>query len=139
LASKRKDGNDLGREKQMKLMFDIKIATDSRVVYCMSMERNTEIADPAVAYSTNEIYEHLCHSHKDPTRATSNVLALSKNVVGVNTCNACTVAQAKQKNVAKASDHVKSEAVRETIFLDISSIKHPKKRAVIPKPQWKML
>jgi hypothetical protein len=46
---------------------------------------------------------------------------------------------ATQKNVIKISDHIKSKLVGERMFLELSSSKPPKKRVVIPKPQWRML
>jgi hypothetical protein len=41
--------------------------------------------------------------------------------------------------VIKIGDHVRSKVVGERIFLDLSSIKPPKKGVVIPKHQWRML
>jgi hypothetical protein len=38
----------------------------------------------------------------------------------------------------KIRDHVKSKVVGEIIFLDLYSIKLPKKGVQIPKPQWIM-
>jgi hypothetical protein len=53
--------------------------------------------------------------------------------------NACTVANAKHKHVVKVSYNANIKMVGERMFLDLSSIKPPKKGGVVPKPQWRML
>jgi hypothetical protein len=123
----------------VKLKFDIKVTTASGVVYCMYLQRDTELANHAVFYNLTEAHERLGHSHKDATRATTNAIGLHLRKREMKKCSTCTIAKAKQKNVIKISDHVKSNVVGERMFLDLSSVKPPKKRVNIPKPQWRML
>jgi hypothetical protein len=54
-------------------------------------------------------------------------------------CRACTAAKAKQKNLTKVSNHVKSENPGERMFLDLAYFKTPRKGMVIPKPNWRLM
>jgi hypothetical protein len=125
--------------KEMKLKFDIKSTTASGVVYCMYLQKHMELANPAIFYNLAEAHARLGNSHKDATRATANTIGLNLKKGGMNKCSALTITKAKQKNVVKISDHIKSNTVGERIFLDISSVKHPKKGVMIPKPQWRRI
>jgi hypothetical protein len=71
----------------MKLKFDIKITTASGIVYCMYVQRNTKLANPAVFYNLTEAHECLGHSHKDATRATSKSIGLNLKK-GMKKCSA---------------------------------------------------
>jgi hypothetical protein len=123
----------------VKLEFDIKITTASGVVYCMYLQRDTELANPAVFYNVTEAHERLGNYHKDATRATTKDIGLNLRKGGTKKCSACTIAKDKQKTVIKISDHVKSNVVGERMFLDLSSVKPPKKGVKIPQPRWRML
>jgi hypothetical protein len=57
----------------------------------------------------------------------------------MKTCQACMVAKAKQKNVTKVSDYVKSDKPGECMFFNIASFTQPRKGMVIPKPNWSMM
>jgi hypothetical protein len=59
-----------------KIKFDIKVTTDTSVVYCMYLQRDKEIVNAAVEYSINQAHERLGHSHEDATLATTIVLGI---------------------------------------------------------------
>jgi hypothetical protein len=53
--------------------------------------------------------------------------------------SACTIENRTPKNVARISDHIKSNIASAIMFLDLSYAKPPKKGLNIPKPQWRMI
>jgi hypothetical protein len=70
----------------LKLNFDIKFTTASGVVYCMYMQHDTEISNPAVVCNimNEENTLRLGHSYKDATRATAKVLGMNIKRGGLN-------------------------------------------------------
>eukprot|EP00957_Ditylum_brightwellii_P038657 2922379-Ditylum_brightwellii.AAC.1 len=58
----------------------------------------------------------------------------------MSTCESCAVGKAKQKNVPKVSEHIKSDKPGERIFLDISTIKGEKDGPKVNvKNQWRIM
>jgi hypothetical protein len=58
---------------------------------------------------------------------------------GMGTCRACTIGKAKQKNVKKKSEGVKSQEPRGRIYLDISAVKDKKGEPNIMKNNWRIM
>jgi hypothetical protein len=121
------------------IKFDIKVTTATGVVYCVYLKLNAEIASAAVEYNTNQAHEPLGHSHEDATRVTSISLRIKLIRGGKKPCQACIVAESKQKNMTKVSEHVKSDNPGERMFLDLASFKPPRKGMVMHKPNWRLM
>ncbi len=51
-------------------------------------------------------------------------------------CEVCAAGKAKQKNVLKETEHEPAEKGTNQIFLDIASVKKPKKGPNVMKPNW---
>jgi hypothetical protein len=60
-------------------------------------------------YTVLQAHERLGHSNEDATRATSDVIGMKLRKGGMGTCLACTIGKAKQKNVKKKSEGIKSK------------------------------
>jgi hypothetical protein len=122
-----------------KIKFDIKVTTDTGVVYFMYLQRDREIVNAAVEYSINQAHERLGHSHEDATRMTSIMLGIKLKRGVMKPCRDCTVSKAKQKNFTKVSEHKTCDAPGERMVLDLASFKPPKQGLVIPKPNWRLM
>jgi hypothetical protein len=58
---------------------------------------------------------------------------------GVGTCLACTIGKAKQKNVKKKSEGIKSKEPGGRMYLDISTVKEKKDEPKITKNNWRIM
>ena len=121
-----------------KLMFDIKIKTKKGVIFCLYFKRKSRIDEvSAVSISGIKAHEILGHHGKTRTRAIANRLGWKITGSKEYICYNCTTSKAKQKSVPKKSTHQVSDKSNERIFLDISTVKGPKKGKVyVSQPQW---
>jgi hypothetical protein len=71
-----------------------------------------------------QAYEKLGHCSEDLTRKIGKSLGWDITKGSFNVCEACTIAKAQQKNVPKGNEHVVAGKPNESIFLDLSMIKH---------------
>jgi hypothetical protein len=116
-----------------KIVFDINITTSTGAIYCAYMNRKFELTNLStygtrkeVTYTVLQAHERLGHSDKDATRATSVVIGMKLRKGGMGTCLACTIGKAKQKNVKKKSEGIKSKEPGGRVYLDISTVKDKK-------------
>jgi hypothetical protein len=111
------DENSILLEKgRNKIVFDIKITTSTGAIYCAYMKRKFELTNLStdgtrkeVTYTVLQAHERLGHSNEDATRATADVIGMKLRKGGMGTCLACTIGKAKQKNVRKKSEGIKSK------------------------------
>jgi hypothetical protein len=123
---------------EVKLVFDIKVCTNRGALYCMKYRRHpspSEIGnvnvDSMKEMSYDEFHQLIGHVGKQMTVKIAKLIGYKLKHQNVPPCESCTVAKAKRKEIVKKSDHVKSEAINERIFLDISSVKVPKDKTPI--------
>ena len=131
-------------KKGNKLVFDIVVWTETRLVYCLYMNRmSNKIACPSITWrgpwSINNAHEQLGHPGKDVTSKIVKGLNLNVQPVPMGTCWVCTVAKAKQKNVMQFSLHEHSQIPGERMFLDLSSVRLPAGVVALPKSNWRIL
>ena len=72
----------------------------------------------------------LGHAGEDTTRLMCKELGHELTRGKMDKCEACAVAKAKQKNIPKETSHKKAEKPNGRVYLDISTIKAPKKSKV---------
>ena len=82
----------------------------------------------------------LGHMSEDTTRAAAKQLGITITRGSLDTCEACAIGKAKQKNVPKVSNQIPSTKPGELMYLDISTIKGEKDGpAVNAKRHWRMM
>ena len=118
-----------------KIIFDIKIDVgDDGCVFAGYFKRNV---GPAAALASVErltvlqAHRRLGHCNEETTRKVAKNLGWNLVPGGLDVCEACTMAKAKQKNVVKASEHVTSKDVNGRVHLDLATIKS---KTGFPKP-----
>jgi hypothetical protein len=67
------------------------------------------------------------------------VIGMKLRKGGVGTCLACTIGKAKQKNVKKKSEGIKSKEPGGRVYLDISTVKDKKGEPKITKNNWRIM
>ena len=110
-------------KKGNKLVFDIKVRTNTGLVYCLYINcMSNKIACPSITHrrpwSINDAHEWLGHPGKDVKHKIVKGLNLNMQP-GLGTCWACTMANAKQKNVVQFGLHEHSQVSGERLFLDL--------------------
>jgi len=104
---------------------------------------SNEIACPSIMqirpWSLNDAHEQLGHPGQDVTHEIVKGLNLNMQPGPMDTCWACTVAKAKQKNVMHFSLHEKSQVPGERVFLDMLSMQPPVGVAALSKSNWRTL
>jgi hypothetical protein len=111
------DENSIWIEKgRNNIVFDIKIMTSTGAIYCAYRKRKFELTNLSTDGTRKEVtctvlqaHERLGHSNEDATRSTSDVIGMKLQKGGIGTCLACTIGKAKQKNVNKKSEGIKSK------------------------------
>jgi len=137
--------NSITMKKQGRVfIFDIVVRTTTGLVFCMYLERlNNEFTFSTLTnrapWSLLEAHERLGHPNKDATRDMVKGLGVTVKPGVMGVCWACTVANAKQKNVVQFSMHQRSVIPGERVFVDISSIKPPKDVPAIPRANWRIV
>jgi hypothetical protein len=140
-----------------KVVFDIVLNTAEGRLYCGYFKRDkTEMSCAAVEDSeSNEsskktarvkkisidlAHQMLGHPGEDTTRLMCKELGHVLTRGNMKKCEACAVAKAKQKNVPKETKHKRAVAVNGRVYLDISTIKAPRKSKVkVTKPNWRLM
>ena len=87
----------------------------------------------------NNVHKQLGHQGKDTTQDIVKGLNLNFKPGEMETCWACMVAKAKQKNVVQFSLHKKSQVPGARVFLDLSSMEPPAGLAELPRANWIMV
>lgn len=126
-----KDGWKSGNDKNAiwfikggaKLTFDIEIETAEGVIFGCYMKRMTNEIIGATA-GIQKMTVQQAHDQKN---------------CKLGTCEACSVAKAKQKNVPKESKHEPSGIPNERIFLEIATIKQPNGESKINTQNWRIM
>ena len=121
-----------------RIIFDIKIKTKKGVIFCLYFKRKSCVDEiTAVTYSAIRAHEILGHHGKIRTKIIADKLGWKLTGPKGYVCHNCTASKAKQKSVPKKSTHQISEESNNRIFLDISTVKGPKKEKInVPKPRW---
>ena len=119
-------------KKNMAIKFDIKIPTPKGAIYAMYFNRSCELANPSVQsalptpkMSIEKAHRLLGHLNEEETRRTAKALGWELTRGTLKPCDGCTKGKAKQRNVPKVSDHVKSTESNGRIFLDLSKVVDP--------------
>jgi hypothetical protein len=86
-----------------------------------------------------QAHEKLGHSNEDATRATADIVGMKLRKGGMGICLACTIGKAKQKNVRKKSEGIKSKEPGGRMYLDISTVKDKKDEPTITKNNWRIM
>ena len=138
----------------MKVVFDLIIPTKEGILYAIYIQRGVvELAGTTqdekamkpkavVKIPIKKAHEMFGHSSEEATRKTANALGIVLSRGELGTCEACTEAKAKQKNLhAKAPDKTKkAEEVNGRVYLDLSTIKAPKNLNVtVSLPVWRII
>jgi hypothetical protein len=142
-----KDGN--------KIVFDLMVPTPKGVVYCMYLNRQSEIVNPntdtdeaaapiaaatATMMNISQAHAKFGHSNEGDTRKMAKEMGITITRGTLGPCDACMIAKAKQKNVPKVSTHKATTKTDERrIFLDISSVKANKQGKKPTKPHWRIM
>jgi hypothetical protein len=128
------------------IVFDIKITTSTGAIYCAYIKckfdltnLSTDGKQKEVTYTVLQAHERLGHLNEDATRATSDAIGRKLRKGGVVTCLACTIGKAKQKNVKKKSEGVKSKEPGGRMYLDISTVKDNKGEPKITNNNWRIM
>jgi hypothetical protein len=110
------------------------------------MKRKFELANLStdktrkkVTYTVLQAHKRLGHSNEDATRATSDIAGMKFRKGGMGTCLACTIGKAKQKNVRKKSEGIKSKELGGRMYLEISTVKDKKDEPQITKKNWRIM
>ena len=110
-----------------KIVFDIKIPTKNVAIFGMHHRRSTEIAGAAMDVGgkmpLTKAHILLSHGNSDQKHNTSKELVCLLTREGIPPCSACAQANAKQENVLKESDNVKSKVNGDRFSTDISTVK----------------
>mmetsp|Transcript_18815 Transcript_18815/g.23344 ORF Transcript_18815/g.23344 Transcript_18815/m.23344 type:complete len:1201 (+) Transcript_18815:436-4038(+) len=123
-----------------KVVFDIKIHTPKGVVFAIYIERKrNEMGCAGIdRVMTNEqIHDKLGHMGDAPTKTIAEHFGWKIRKREKKPCESCAVGKAKQKNVPKRSKHVKAKYKGNRMFLDIATVKKPKKSVTVnSKRNW---
>jgi hypothetical protein len=138
------DENSIWLERgKNKIIFDINITTSTGAIYCAYMKRKLELTNLStdgtrkeVTYSVFQAHERLGHSNEDATRATTDIVGIKLRKGGMGTCVASTIGKAKQKNMKKKSEGIKSKEPGGRMYLDIATVKDKKDEPKITKNNW---
>ena len=136
ITKRQKDGWILGGDNKLiwlenqgtMIEFDMKIETTEGVIFAIYIKRGTEeisnvSTDRTMKVSVNKAHELLRHPCEVETRKTAKALGWELTREGMNVCEACSIAKAKQKNVLKESNHEKTSVAGERMFMDLMTIK----------------
>ena len=140
---------------ECRVTFDIVVQTRKGRVYAMYFERDeimpncpemvNAMADCKLTKKapTMTIMEAHCkfgHANEDATRAAAKEMGIQIVWGGMKTCEACTVAKAKQKNVMQESKHVPASSDGRRMFLDLARVKkQAKEDKDITQPYWRIV
>ena len=106
--------------------FDIVIPTARWAIYACRFIRDAELAATSTGIETrmniNKAHTLLGHGSEDTTRQTALELRCTITQGTLQPCKHCAKSKAKQKNVSKGSDTVKSMTACEIIYLDLSKV-----------------
>jgi hypothetical protein len=120
--------------------FDIKIETGRGCVFAACFRRrideHSEFGFSNIRMNILQAHRRLGHSNEDTTRKIDRSLGWDITRGSLDTCEACAVAKAQQKNVAKVSKTLCAAHSNDRVFVDLAYIK-PKENMPIPTlPHW---
>jgi hypothetical protein len=112
-----------------KIVFNLMVPTPKGVVYCMYLNRHSEMATPstdtdenatpivaaatATTMSIKQAHAKFAHSNEDDTRKMAKEMDIVITRGTLGPCDACTIAKAKQKNVPKVSKSQRTQGRHE--------------------------
>ena len=140
------NGIKIGNKKGEIVSFDIVVKTARGAIFACRFLRNKEIggvsAEKEMVLNIQKAHALLGHGNEEDTRSTAKALGWAITKGTLKPCAACAISKAKQKNVVKKSESIKSKVPGEKCYLDLSKLTVPKsdgKDYEIENKWWKII